>query len=77
MTFAKADYVEVVKEIDLLFSLRSKYVVSIVDALQFDNQLWVRETWPVKMLTIHSFCYTNDHPECLHISLFTDCDGVL
>ena len=41
MTIATGDYEEVIKEIDLLVSLRSPYVVSFIEALQFDNQLWV------------------------------------
>eukprot|EP00603_Paraphysomonas_imperforata_P003075 CAMPEP_0114423924 /NCGR_PEP_ID=MMETSP0103-20121206/6413_1 /TAXON_ID=37642 ORGANISM="Paraphysomonas imperforata, Strain PA2" /NCGR_SAMPLE_ID=MMETSP0103 /ASSEMBLY_ACC=CAM_ASM_000201 /LENGTH=778 /DNA_ID=CAMNT_0001592629 /DNA_START=54 /DNA_END=2390 /DNA_ORIENTATION=- len=41
MTFAKSDFNAIAAEIDLLFSLRSKYVVSIVEALQFDNQIWI------------------------------------
>ena len=41
MTFAKCEFDAIVAEIDLLFKLRSPYVVSIVEALQFDNQIWV------------------------------------
>ena len=41
MTVLEKDYDDVAKEVDLLVSLRSQYVVSFKDALRFDDQFWV------------------------------------
>ena len=42
MIIDKSMYNEITKEIHMMFSLKSKYVVSIVEALEFDSHLWVR-----------------------------------
>ena len=41
MTISRVSYDDVVNEIDTMVRMRSKYIVSFIEALQFEDQLWV------------------------------------
>ena len=41
MTISRVSYDDVVNEIDTMVRMRSNYIVSFIEALQFEDQLWV------------------------------------